>query len=236
MEITPSSSAAQFRAEMDDIRRRLAALETMRRTGLTTIHGGVLSVADDDGDLIARLGRFDVDAYDGGTVERLGFEVVDPDTGVVVSRSTLEDGATAPRHEVSWTPYDDLFRSTISATFEPLWVTRSTLWPSSAVLAGTNISTTGDPSTVWEARLKIGSSATGNFYTDVLSGTGTDSIVWQVDLKANGVPIGEVDPTFGLRFDLEARRVSGSGTVWTELPYPVLAWDATTEEASPGGL
>lgn len=231
MEIAPADPAAQLALEVAELKRRLSALETARNVAAATVHGGRLIVADGD-ENVAQFGRFDVTDYDSGEpVERFGVEIVDPDTGLVVLRSTVEDGTTAPKREVSWSPYSSLFQSTTSGSFVPVWITRSTLWPSSGAFLGTNITITGTAS--WEARIKIGSLSTGNFYTDVIAGSGSQTVVWRVDLLANGYVLNDA---LGLRFDLELRRTSGTGTVYAELPYPALAWDATTEEASPGGL
>lgn len=230
--VTPPDSAAQLALKVRELERRIDALTTARNTRRATIAGGKLAVADGDGNTVARFGRFDVDPYGGGDpVERLGIDVVDPDSGLVILRSSLEDGATAPRHEVSWTPYSNLFESTTSGSFVPLWITRSTLWPSSGVFLGTNVTITGTAS--WETRVKIGSSSTGTVYTDTIAGSGSQSVVWRVDLLAHGY---DLHDDLGLRFDFEMRRTSGTGTVYAELPYPALAWDATTEEASAGGL
>lgn len=231
--VTPSDTAAQLALKIRELERRIDALTTARNTRRTTIAGGQLAVADADGNTVARFGRFDVEQYGGGTVERLGIDVVDPDSGLVILRSTLEDGATAPRHEVPWVPFSTLFQMTTSGTFVPLWITRSTLWPSSGVFVGTNIGTTVG-GTSWEARLKIGSESTGNFYTDTISGTdaAANPVVWRVDLVGNGY---DLHDDLGLRFDFEVRRTAGTGSVYVELPYPALAHDATTEESSTGG-
>lgn len=230
--IRPSDGAARMAAKLADLERRLAAMETSRRAELATIASGHLRVADGDEGTIAEFGIFDVVDEDTGLeVERTGINVVDPATDYVILRSSVEDGFTSPAIGYGWVGYDDLWRSTTSATFEPLWITRGVLWPSSGLITYANISLSGGTAS-WEARLKIATTTIGTAYSATISGSTSRSVIWRLDMTALGH---DRVADFGIRVDFEVRRTSGTDPVWCELPYPITAYDATTKQASAGG-
>lgn len=231
--INPSDGPAMMERRLRAIEERLKAMETARNAGLSTIAGGTLRVADDIDGTLAQFGAFEVESWDTGeTVGRTGINVVDPDTGHVIFRSSVEDGFTKPEVGFGWVGFDDMWRTTTSATFDPLWITRGALWPSSGLFTYSSIAIVGGTAS-WEARLKIATNAIGTAYSGVIAGSTGKSIVWRLDLAALGY---DRVTDFGIRVDLEVRRVSGTGTLWCELPYPITTYDATVRPASADGI
>ncbi|MGD9705231.1 MAG: hypothetical protein AB7Q42_20880 [Acidimicrobiia bacterium] len=227
---------ASLKTEMDDLKRRLSAMEMAPRLQTSSLSAGTLSLLDSDRQVIVRIGvqpdgrESAIDFYDPATGRALvslgeiapnvyGIRVVN-DAGRPIF-GTSADGQTSPYAPFTWTPSPDVphdanGRPTVTST--GTWLTLAQAYVYATALYATPSATfepAGSPHDVRFTAAEFGASAQTLFTaTGVTSST---PIAASGNLDGSGTVDGG-DPLGRLYvFKLEARRTSGAGVGYLKI-------------------
>jgi len=252
MEITPAGDAAQFAKEMADIKRRLAALETSRKSRTTTVTDGAILIVDDDGNTIGSIGRdptapertrFSVfNATTGENIASLGQiqltninpvgteldegMIVQDEYGVDIMLITRTRGMLAPAVQFPWlTP--SAYTAVTSATWVDVWETQVSWSPSTAVQSFVDVGC--DAATTGDVRLSIPGVADTATVGCAAGAFTSPDFKW--DTAGLGLAVGA---SFTVR--VQARRTSGVGNVNVYRPNPMRSWDTKSYGADTDGI
>lgn len=200
-QVTPPDAAAQLAVKIVDLERRLAALETARRSGLTTLHEGTLTINDDAGRRRVSLGDLSVvaDGYDYG----LSMQGEDGVDSVVVDG----EGFHAPYLHSGFVPRRTSAGPTYDTVASGSWtdVYTATFHRISHKGIAVDVPCAVDGGTGGEVRL---TGYAGNSSAVSINGS-TRSFRW---LHGDDLGIGPI------AFTVQARRVSGAGNVYVYQP------------------
>lgn len=215
MSITPPGDAAQFAAWMREMERRMAALETTRTARF-------LSIADDDGNIVAELNGNGLTFTDASGQRRIllgDLSTVNPDLDYGIS---IEDGDGGDRLIIDGDgfqlPYlHSSFRVLQGITYNNVYATvtagsftgvfRTAFQMVSHKGMAVDIVVVSDVGTAGEIRLS--NNAGNSTAAAVTSSTSTISYRWEHGASLGSGPYS---------FTIEARRTSGAGNVYVYLP------------------
>lgn len=203
VEVSPSDPAAQLAIKIADLERRLAALETARNTGVTTMHEGTLIINDGAGTRRASLG--DLSALTEGFDYGLALEGADGDDAVVIDGQGFHTpylhSGFVPRRTSAGPTYDTITSSS--------WVSvyTATFHRMSHKGIAVDVTIAADAGTVGEVRLQ-GFAGT----------SGAASVAGALEGKSFRWLHGENLGAGPISFTVQARRVSGAGNVFVYQP------------------
>lgn len=203
VEIAPSDPAAQMALKIAELERRLAALETARRSGVTTLHEGTLTINDENGLRRVSLGDLSViaDGFDYG----LSMQGADGADSIVVDG----EGFHAPYLHSGFVPRRTSAGPTYDAVTTGSWVDvyTATFHRISHKGIAVDVVLGVDGGTTGEVRI-AGFSGNSNAGA-IASGSVVRSFRW---LHGDDLGLGP------LSYTVQARRTSGGGNLYVYQP------------------
>lgn len=211
VETMPPGGPAQFAVWQREMERRLAALETSRRSPYTKQQGGSYVLAPEDGDpaALAIFGEF----TDGNDGSRFGFSLYDTNHSTVLAITEDTEGLLFPHLYTPWRPStqgtlaaNGEYKVVTSGSFGPVFRTYAELVAHDCLTV--DVVVAADASTTGEVKL---TSPQGNTATFSIGASSIQTVrydwlhPWAVGWGDSGA--GTVDVA------VEARRTSGSGNV-----------------------
>lgn len=213
----PSTPEAQLQAKLQELERRLLALETAPRATSTSQRGGSFDLLDEDGNLLMTFGN-----YRRGAFNDYGFRLLTT-SGATTIESNI-NGLEAPQIPLNVYKANDYVIVT-SATFTVTWHAVASLLVSDTVIWGGAIA--ADAGTTGEARLRYAGGSNLSSVIPLPAGEITYA-AWNL---LHQHPLGG-----GFDVTLEVRRTSGTGNIYVYSPYFVSQAGSAGTGSTPGGL